>query len=152
MTRIPSPPNSRHGRDRSRGPGFLCDEILAARLGRAANLMMLTPSTGRSLQSQTLLRLKLVGQGAVPSAPRENSPAWNGTSPQIRPRLTAILALADPALTKPARVDRGRRSITPDIEIAHLNSAGLRSCARGWLALQCEFMRCRSPGRAFACR
>jgi hypothetical protein len=29
--------------------------------GRAANLMMLTPSTGCGLESQTLLRLKLVG-------------------------------------------------------------------------------------------
>ena len=50
LTLIPSPPSNRHGRDRSRGPGFSscdCRNFWPRAVGRAANLMMLTPSTGR---------------------------------------------------------------------------------------------------------
>jgi hypothetical protein len=34
-------------------------------MGRAANLTMLKPSTGRVVESQTLFRLKLVGEGSL---------------------------------------------------------------------------------------
>ncbi len=56
--------------DRSRGPGFsLMPKFCPRAIRRAANLMILTPSTGRGLESQTLFRLKLVGKGALCPTP-----------------------------------------------------------------------------------
>ena len=73
LTRTLSPPSKRHGRDRSRGPGFSscdCRNFWPRAIGRAANLIILTPSTGAfSGESETLFGLQPVGKGVLWSAP-----------------------------------------------------------------------------------
>jgi hypothetical protein len=46
-------------------PAANCRNFWLRAMGRAANLMTLTSSTGRDVESQTLFRLRLVGKGAL---------------------------------------------------------------------------------------
>jgi hypothetical protein len=100
-------------------------------MGRAANLMTLTPSIGRFLESEILFRQKPVAEGRIVVSARESD---RRTARRCRSYLgvTAILAPADRyPHPSPARVNRGRRIANPRHQDCELNSTGLRSSALG---------------------
>ena len=156
LTRTPSPPSNRHGRDRSRGPGLSsCDCRNFWPRARSAR--------GQSHDAHALDRahfkkarhfpLKAGGEGRVVASAREPARRTARRSRISAVGVTRYWLTADrrphpsPARRRSWRAYRS--SLTSRLRTRTPRVFG-RARADG--APRCEFMRRRLPGRAFAFR